>query len=83
MARGKKTVRASEIGNYLFCERAWWYSRQGKKSSNQVELAGGSAYHDEHAGAARGILFGQILGILLLAAAVLLFLYVLFSGSSL
>jgi len=48
-----------------------------------VELAGGSAYHDEHAGAARGILFGQILGILLLAAAVLLFLYVLFSGSSL
>lgn len=83
MARGKKTVRCSEIGNYLFCERAWWYNRQGEKNRNQVELAGGSTYHDEHAGAARGILFGQILGILLLAAAVLLFLYALFNGTTL
>jgi len=82
MARGKKTVRASEIGNYLFCERAWWYSRQGEKSSNQVELAGGSAYHDEHAGEARSIIFSQGLGILLLVAAILLFLYTFISSAA-
>jgi CRISPR/Cas system-associated exonuclease Cas4 (RecB family) len=77
MARTKKTVRASEIGNYLFCQRAWWYARQGIKSRNQVELAGGAAYHEEHAGQARRILIRQIVGYLLLLAALLLMAYAL------
>jgi hypothetical protein len=77
MARAKKTVRASEIGNYLFCQRAWWYARQGIKSANQKELAGGAAYHAEHAGQARRILISQIVGYLLMLCALLLMVYAL------
>ncbi len=72
MARSRRTVRASEIGNYLFCERAWWYTRQGLKSRNQAELAGGITFHEEHAGEARQIFFRQIIGYLLIASAVVL-----------
>lgn len=43
-----KTVRASEIGTYLYCRRAWWYQRQGIESQNQAEMASGSLMHRQH-----------------------------------
>ena len=43
-----KIVRASEIGTYVYCRRAWWYDRQGLARENQAELAGGSRIHEQH-----------------------------------
>ena len=43
-----KTIRASEIGSYLYCRRAWWYRRSGHESINQAELAAGTELHRAH-----------------------------------
>ncbi|MGE5224984.1 MAG: hypothetical protein ACM3PY_21320 [Omnitrophica WOR_2 bacterium] len=71
-----KTLRASEIGTYLFCQRAWWYQLQGIQSENQAELAGGRDLHRRHgrtviaSGCLRYLAYA-----LLLAALILLTIY--------
>jgi CRISPR/Cas system-associated exonuclease Cas4 (RecB family) len=69
----RKNIRASEIGAFLYCRRAWWYHRQGIPSENQEELAGGSELHRRH-GRAVFIagLYRVLAALLLLAALVLL-----------
>lgn len=65
-------IRASEVGNYLYCQRAWWYQRNGVESANVRELAHGSAAHEAHALRLRRVAILRGLAVLLLAAAVVL-----------
>jgi len=41
-------IRSSDIGNYLYCRRAWWYKKQGLESESQAEMATGSELHRQH-----------------------------------
>jgi len=41
-------IRSSDIGTYLYCNRAWWYKKQGFESANQAELAVGAEIHVKH-----------------------------------
>lgn len=43
-----RVIRSSDIGNYLYCRRAWWYRQQGFESGNQAELASGTELHRKH-----------------------------------
>ena len=43
-----KVIVASELGVYLFCNRAWSYQQQGVDSENQPAMAKGTAYHQRH-----------------------------------
>jgi CRISPR/Cas system-associated exonuclease Cas4 (RecB family) len=67
-----QVIRSSDIGNYLYCHRAWWYRRQGFQSENQAELASGTELHRAHGRkvVAAGLL--RTLGLLLLLLALVL-----------
>lgn len=43
-----RTIRASEIAQFTFCQRAWWYGRQGQPSENQPSWEAGTEWHKEH-----------------------------------
>ena len=64
-----KTIRASDIGTYQYCRRAWWYRINGQESANQAELAAGTELHRKHGRAvfAAGMLRYLAWAVLLLA----------------
>jgi len=67
-----QTIRASEIGTYLYCRRAWWYQKKGVKPGNQAELAAGSELHRRHGRQVLATGFTRALAFLLLLAALVL-----------
>ncbi len=44
-----QVIRASELGQYAYCARAWWTGRVlGYRSTNLERLAAGEAAHIRH-----------------------------------
>ena len=43
-----RPIRASDVGSYLYCARAWWYHREGIESTNQAEMTTGTELHRIH-----------------------------------
>lgn len=69
-----RIIRASELGAYLYCQRAWWYQKRGLPSEKQVEMAEGTALHHRHGravmitGCLRTLAFTMIILALVLVA---------------
>jgi hypothetical protein len=65
-----KTVRASEIGTYLYCQRAWSYQQKGVTNENQADLITGTRLHESHgrsvmaAGCLRSVAYALLLAAL-------------------
>jgi CRISPR/Cas system-associated exonuclease Cas4 (RecB family) len=64
-----RAIRASEISAYLYCQRAWWYQKNGEPSTNLGEMIAGSELHYRHGRAALrlGCMRAIALGLILLA----------------
>jgi CRISPR/Cas system-associated exonuclease Cas4 (RecB family) len=68
-----RTLRASEVSTYLFCQRAWWYQRNGQTSENISEMASGSELHRRHGRAVLGVGCLRLLAYALLLSALVIF----------
>lgn len=68
-----RIVRASEIGQYVYCAHAWWLgSIQGLPSSRAREMEAGTANHARHGRETRLSLWLNRLAYLVLLAALVL-----------
>ena len=49
MTSRRPAIRASEIGEYVFCHRAWWLRHvEGYESANTRQMEAGTAAHARH-----------------------------------
>ncbi len=63
-------IRASEIGEYVYCHRAWWLGRVvGAENANRTQLDAGIERHRAHGRRVRRAFALQRAALLLLAAA--------------
>lgn len=65
-------IRSSDIGNYLYCRRAWWYRKQGIESENKTELVTGTEMHQKHGRQVLASTLNRTLGFVLLMIAIVL-----------
>ncbi len=72
-------LRASEIGTYCFCQRAWSYQRRGLPSQNAGEMAEGDQHHIRHGRSVRSIRLARSLAFLFFAAALIVIILQLLS----
>ena len=68
-------IRASELGEYVYCARAWWLRRvQGVASRNVAALDRGQRAHDRHGRAVAAVQTQRRVALLLAMLALLLLL---------
>jgi len=72
-----RKVRASELGSFLYCQRAWWYQQQNLSSENQGAMDSGSQEHREHNRGVKLAVIYKWLALVALLAALCLALWML------
>ncbi len=71
-----QTIRASEIGEYVYCHRSWWLRRvHGVRPHNVRALEAGTAYHEAHGRVVQRAVYVRKVAYLLLFTAVAVLTY--------
>lgn len=68
---GDAVIRASEIGQWVYCQRAWHLARQGHENRNVAALRAGTVAHERHARVVASAQRTRTLALILLLLAVL------------
>ena len=69
-------IRASEIGDYVYCRRAWWLRRvRGARSVNTAQLEAGTRHHAQHGRLVRRSIWAQRVAYLALFCAIAALVY--------
>jgi hypothetical protein len=68
----QRWIKASELGEYLYCHRAWWYRVQGMETANVQELVRGTSAHEQHGRGNQSVSWQRSLGFILVVAALTL-----------
>ncbi len=81
MAERDEIIRASEVGQYAYCARAWWLGQvMGYRSTNVPAMLQGTEQHRAHGrGVERAHRLRRVATILLLLAAAVLATWLLMS----
>ena len=75
-----RIIRASEIGQYDFCAKAWWLgSIEDVQPSNVRELQTGAAAHEEHGRQVQRAAQMQLAAIVLVGLGVMVLVLTLFA----
>jgi hypothetical protein len=65
-----RTIRASEVSSFIFCQLAWWYQRQGVEPINRTEMSAGSQFHERQGAIARSAILMQSFALILIILAI-------------
>jgi hypothetical protein len=77
-----KWTNASELGEYLYCRRAWWYKNiRSLKSTNARRMQSGARIHARHGRRVRRLPWLRGLAYVLIFVAILISVFLLVSGS--
>ncbi len=75
-------IRASEIGDYVYCRRAWWLRRvRAVSSANVARMRAGTAHHERHGRLVGRAIWARRLAFAVLFCAVAVLVFQLLSGS--
>jgi CRISPR/Cas system-associated exonuclease Cas4 (RecB family) len=70
-----RKIKASEIGTFMFCQRAHWFRRKGVDSDNIKEMEAGTKIHHQHSKAVAISSCSRTIAIILLLAGITLLTY--------
>ncbi len=74
-------IRASEIGEYVYCRRSWWLRRvRGVASVRVAQMQAGTRHHERHGRLVQRSSWLQRVAYVVLFVAVAVLAYQLFSG---
>lgn len=74
-------IRASEIGEYAYCRRAWWLRRvRAAPSVNVARMRAGTEHHQQHGRLVEQSVWLRRLAYAVLFVAVAMLVFQLFSG---